>query len=122
MLGTPLLPAVLDHLRIHRVGLNLQPVVIGPPMPLALRLATNALLQSIRGWMKALLAVGTAADSVNASPQKSKRIPTSEQTRQRRVKRKDVETNVEYLPRLPPRLPSLRIGKTGKTAGVLSRH
>ena len=61
MLGAPLFPAVLDHLRIHRVGLNLQPVVIGPPMPLALRLATNALLQSIRGWMKALLAVGTAA-------------------------------------------------------------
>jgi hypothetical protein len=30
-------------------------------MPLALMLATNALLQSIRGWMKALLAVGTAA-------------------------------------------------------------
>jgi hypothetical protein len=51
----------LDHLRIHQVGLNLQPAVIGPPMPLALRLAANALLESIRGWMKTSLAVRTAA-------------------------------------------------------------
>jgi hypothetical protein len=57
----PLLPAVSDHLRIHQVGLNLQPVVIGPAMPLARRLAANALLESIRGWMKASLAIGTAA-------------------------------------------------------------
>jgi hypothetical protein len=61
MLGAPLLPAVLDHLRIHRVGLNLPPVVIGPAMPLALRLAANALLKAIRGWMKTSLAVRTAA-------------------------------------------------------------
>jgi hypothetical protein len=51
----------LDHLRIDRVGLNLLPVVIGPAMPLALRLAADALLESIRGWLKASLAVGTAA-------------------------------------------------------------
>ena len=57
----PLLPAVLDHLRIDRVGLNLPPMVIGPAMALALRLAADALLESIRGWMKASLAVGTAA-------------------------------------------------------------
>jgi hypothetical protein len=61
VLGTPLLPAVLDYLRIHRVGLNLLPMVIGPAMPLALRLAANALLESIWGWMKASLAVRTAA-------------------------------------------------------------
>jgi hypothetical protein len=51
----------LDHLRIDQIGLNLPPVVIGPAMPLALRLAADALLKSIRGWMKASLAVGTAA-------------------------------------------------------------
>jgi hypothetical protein len=51
----------LDHLRIDRVGLNLLPVVISPAMPLALRLAADALLESIRGWLKASLAVGTAA-------------------------------------------------------------
>jgi hypothetical protein len=39
---------------------------------------------------------------INASPQKSKGIPTSEQSRQRSVKRKDVETTVEYLPRPHP--------------------
>ena len=61
MLGAPLLPAVQYHLGIHRVGLNLAPVVIGPSMPLALWLAANALLESIRGWMKASLAVRTAA-------------------------------------------------------------
>jgi len=62
VLVPPLLPAVLDHLRIHRVGLNLEPVVVRPAMPLALRLAANALLDSIRGWRKASLAVRTAAD------------------------------------------------------------
>jgi hypothetical protein len=60
MLGAPLLPAVQYHLGIHRVGLNLAPVVIGPAMPLALWLAANALLESVRGWMKASLAVRTA--------------------------------------------------------------
>lgn len=57
----PLLPAVSNHLRIDRVSLNLPPVVIGPAMPLALRLAADALLESIRGWMKTSLAVRTAA-------------------------------------------------------------
>jgi len=61
MPGAPLLPAVQHHLGIHRVDLNLAPVVIGPAMPLALRLAADALLESIWGWMKASLAVGTAA-------------------------------------------------------------
>jgi hypothetical protein len=41
--------------------LNLEPVVIGPAMPLALRLAANTLLESIRGWVKASLAIRTAA-------------------------------------------------------------
>ena len=44
MFGAPLLPAVEHHLGIYRVGLNLAPVVIGPAMPLALRLAANTLL------------------------------------------------------------------------------
>jgi hypothetical protein len=61
MLGAPLLPAVQHHLGIHRVGLNLAPVVISPAMTLALWLAANALLESVRGWMKASLAVRTAA-------------------------------------------------------------
>ena len=61
MLGAPLLPAVQHHLGIHRISLNLAPVVIGPAMPLALWQAANALLESVRGWMKASLAVRTAA-------------------------------------------------------------
>ena len=61
VLGAPLLAAVQHHLGIHRIGSNLAPVVIGPAMPLTLRLAANALLKSIRGWMKASLAVRTAA-------------------------------------------------------------
>jgi hypothetical protein len=36
-------------------------MVIGPATPLALRLAANALLESKWGWMKASLAVRTAA-------------------------------------------------------------
>jgi hypothetical protein len=61
VLGAPLLPAVQHHLGVHRVGFNLPPVVIGPAMPLALRLAANALLDSVRGWMKTSLAIRTAA-------------------------------------------------------------
>src|SRR4051812_1732524 len=49
VLGAPLPLAVQHHLRIHRIGLNLAPVVIGPAMPLALWLAANPLLESIRG-------------------------------------------------------------------------
>ena len=62
VLVPPLLSAVLDHLRIHWVGLSLPPVVICPAMTLALWLAANALLESIRAWVKASLAVRTAAD------------------------------------------------------------
>jgi hypothetical protein len=61
VLGAPLLTAVQYHLGVDRVGLNLAAVVIGPAMTLALWLAANALLESVRGWMKASLAVRTAA-------------------------------------------------------------
>ncbi len=61
VLDAPLLAAIQYHLGIYRVGLNLAPVVIRPAMPLALWLAANALLESVRGWMKASLAVRTAA-------------------------------------------------------------
>ena len=61
VVGAPLLAAVHHHLGIDRVGLNLAPVVIGPAMPLALRLAANKLLESVWGWTKASLAVRTAA-------------------------------------------------------------
>ena len=61
MLGAPLLAAVQHHLGIDRVRLNLAPVVISPAMTLALWLAANALLEPIRGWVKASLAVRTAA-------------------------------------------------------------
>jgi hypothetical protein len=90
MLGAPLLAAVQYHLGIHRVGLNLAPVVIGPAMPLALWLAANALLESIRGWMKASLAVRTAAGLGQCVSSESKGIPSSEQSRQRSVKRKGI--------------------------------
>jgi hypothetical protein len=60
VLGPPLLPAVDDHLGIHRVGLNLLPVVISAATTLALRLAANALLESVRGRVKASLAIWAA--------------------------------------------------------------
>jgi len=61
VLGAPLLPAVQYHLGIHRVVLNFAPVIISPPMSLAFWLAANPLLESVGGWMKASLAVRTAA-------------------------------------------------------------
>ena len=81
MLGAPLPLAVQHHLGIHRVSLNLAPVVIGPAMPLALRLAANALLESVRGWMKASLAVRTAAGLGQCVCSEIERAPTSEQIR-----------------------------------------
>jgi len=60
MLGPPLLPAVEDPLGIHRAGFNLVPVVVGAATPLALRLAANALLESVRGGVKASLAIRAA--------------------------------------------------------------
>jgi hypothetical protein len=41
--------------------LNFAPVIISPPMSLAFWLAANPLLESVGGWMKASLAVRTAA-------------------------------------------------------------
>jgi len=81
MLGAPLLLAVQYHLGIHRVGLNLVPVVIDPTMPLALRLAANALLEPIRGWMKTSLAVRTAAGLGQCVSSEIERDSISEQTR-----------------------------------------
>jgi len=60
VLGPPLLLAVDDNLGVNRVGLNLLPVVIGATTPLALRLAANALLESVRRGVKASLAVWAA--------------------------------------------------------------
>ena len=60
MLGPPLLPAVDDNLGVHRVGRDLLPVVIGAATPLALRLAANALLESVRCRVKASLAIWAA--------------------------------------------------------------
>ena len=54
MLDAPLLPAA--------------PVVIRPAMPLALRLAANALLEAIRGWMKSF------AGSTDSSGSRSMRL------------------------------------------------
>ena len=61
VLGAPLLATVQHHLGIHRVGLNLAPVVIGPAIPLALRPAANPLLESIRGRLKGAMAIRAAA-------------------------------------------------------------
>lgn len=61
VLRSPFFPAVLDHLRVQQVGSDLLPVVVGTTAPLALRLAANALLESIRRWLENELAIGAAA-------------------------------------------------------------
>jgi hypothetical protein len=48
VLGLPLPPAVTDHLRVQRISPDLLPVVVGAAVPLALRLAASALLESVR--------------------------------------------------------------------------
>ena len=75
MLGPPLLPAVNDHLGIHRVAFNLVPVVVGATTTLTLRLAADALLESVGGGVKASLAIRAAMGLGQCgAPQKSKRF------------------------------------------------
>jgi hypothetical protein len=81
MLGPPLLPAIDDHLGIHWAGFHLLPVVIGAATPPALRLAANALLESVRGRIKASLAIWAAMGRRECAPQKSEKVPTREQNR-----------------------------------------
>ena len=60
MSGTPLLATVADDLGIFRIGLDPAPVVIATPPALTNRLAADALLETVRGWLKDLLTVGAA--------------------------------------------------------------
>lgn len=60
MLSPLLLPAVYNLLGIHGVDFDLVPAVIGATTPLALRLAANALPESVRRSVKASLTIGTA--------------------------------------------------------------
>jgi hypothetical protein len=118
VVGAPRLPAVQYHLGIHRVGMNLAPVVISPSMPLALRLAANALLESVRGWMKTSLAVRTAAGFGQCVSSEIERDSNS-WAKQTTLFEKERCRNYCRVPTAsPPRLTAARVGKTGKIAGV----
>jgi hypothetical protein len=57
----PLLLAVADDLEVLGVCCQLLAVIIATPPPLALRLTTHALLWTINGGLKRILAVWTTA-------------------------------------------------------------
>jgi hypothetical protein len=57
----PFLLAIANALRILRIVLDLLPVIISAPMALAIWLAADYLLRSVRRWRKELLAVTAAA-------------------------------------------------------------
>jgi hypothetical protein len=61
VLRSPLFPAVLDHLRVQGISPDLLPVVIGAAAALALRLAANALLDSVRRGLENVLTIRAAA-------------------------------------------------------------
>jgi hypothetical protein len=94
------------------VGLNLAPLVISPEITLALWLAANVLLESKRRWMKASLAVRTGAGLGQCVSLEIEGIPTSERSRPRSMKRKDVETTVD----------GLTDRQVGNASGVLCRR
>jgi hypothetical protein len=100
MLGPPLLPAVDDHLRVHRAGFNLLPVVIGAATPLALRVAANALLESVRGRVEASLAVWAAMGRLQCGSSEIGKgsQPLSKQIATREMQQA-IEAAIEYLPR-----------------------
>jgi hypothetical protein len=62
VLRSPLFPAVLDHLRVQGISPDLLPVVISAAAAaLALRLAANALLDSVRRGLENGLTIRAAA-------------------------------------------------------------
>ena len=48
----PFLPAVVDHLRVDRVGLDLAAMVFGAALALAIRLTAETLIGSILRWFE----------------------------------------------------------------------
>ena len=48
----PFLPAVVDHLRVDRVGLDLAAMVFGAAAALAIRTAAECLIGSILRWLE----------------------------------------------------------------------
>ena len=81
VLGLPLLPAVLDHLRVQGVGPDLLPMVFGAATPLALRLAADTLLKAVRGRLKSALTIRAAAGLEQSDSSEVKTELTSEQNR-----------------------------------------
>ena len=49
---TPFLPAVVDHTRVDRVGLDLAAMVFGAAAALAIRTAAESLIGSILRWLE----------------------------------------------------------------------
>jgi hypothetical protein len=60
MVGSPLLSAVADYLGILRVRGDLVTVIVVPASALAIRLAADALVGTVRRWLKGLLAITAA--------------------------------------------------------------
>ena len=81
MLIPPKLAAVLDHIRIQRIGLDLPPVVIGAASALAIRLAANSLLEAVRRELEDSLAIGTAAGRDQCGSSEFRSAGTSEESR-----------------------------------------
>jgi hypothetical protein len=48
----PFLPAVVDHPRVDRVGLDLAAMVLGAAAALAIRTAAECLIGSILRWLE----------------------------------------------------------------------
>jgi hypothetical protein len=63
---TPFLPAVVDHTRVDRVGLDLAAMVFGAAVALAIRLAAETLVGSILRWMERLLATTATARQMDS--------------------------------------------------------
>jgi hypothetical protein len=60
VLGLPLLPAVLDHLRVQGIGPDLLPMVFGTTALLALQFAADTLLEMVRRGLEIMPAVRAA--------------------------------------------------------------
>jgi hypothetical protein len=60
MVGSPLLSAVTNHLRVLRVRSDLVTVIVVAAAALAIRLAADALFGTVLRWLKGLLAITAA--------------------------------------------------------------
>jgi hypothetical protein len=99
--GAPLLLAGPHVLGVRRIVPDSFPVMVAAPLSLASRRAANALFRSINGWLENLSTVAATPARPHARFLPSSDVRSQNfQGKQIRADQRNIETSVEFLPRL----------------------